>query len=277
MPPSRSVPSTRGLLAALTVAIAGVLCLDATAIVAAPRSASSPSSTSGSASPSYSNTQPALRLLLWSGQIWLVFPNDSNGPDGPHSLSDSQNSVHVDSQGRLHLKITKVNGKWRGVQLESLNPLNYGTYKWVVGSSTAKLAKPIVLGMFVYKPSAVRYTNEIDLEDSRSLIGLGYPRDAQYVVQPYTKPQNIHRYSIKRSIKTSTQEFDWRKSTVTFTTRRGASGHGKKVGHFHYSGPDVPDPSNEHIYINLHLHTKQPPTHDKRSVVIDSFSYTGPN
>jgi hypothetical protein len=273
MPPSRFARSLRGTIAALTVAIAGVLVLDTTAIVAAPRSStpapSAPVSTSA-------RTPSQLRLLLWSGEIWLVFPPSANGPDGPNSLSDSTQAAYVDPQGRLHLKITKVDGKWRGVQLESLAPLNYGTYSFVTGTSTARLAAPIVLGMFVYKPSNVRYTNEIDLEDSRSLIGLGYPRDAQYVVQPYTKPNHIHRYAIRRSITTTRQQFTWNPGRVSFVTRAGTSPTAKRLSHFVYAGPDVPEPSNEHVYINLHLHNKKPLNDGTHSVILNSFTRSGP-
>jgi hypothetical protein len=261
----------RSTLLALTVAIVGVVALDTTAIVASPET-TAPAATP--TQPTHDNSP--LRLLIWSHTVWLVFPNSANGPDGPKSLSDSPRAAHVDSTGRLHLRITKVHGKWRGVQLESLAPLNYGTYRFVTGSPLGALAKPIVLGMFVYKPSAVRYTNEIDLENSRSLIGLGYPRDAQYVVQPYKKPSNIRRYAILNKYKTVTQQFDWQPHKVDFLTTGGPDGQGKRLGEFHYRGPDAPEPSNEHVYINLHLHNKRPLSKGSRQVILNSYSYNGP-
>jgi hypothetical protein len=270
MPPARLTLSMRGTVVALAVAITGVLALDATAIVAAP-TGSRPAATPQTASP----VTAALPLLSWSGQLWLVYPANSYGPDGYGTLSDSHDAVHVDAKGRLHLKITKVHGAWRGAQLELLNPINYGKYSFVVGSATAKLAKPIVLGMFVYKPATKAYTDEIDLEDSKSLIGLGYPRDAQYVVQPYKIPSHIHRYKIKKKYSTTRQQFTWHQHKVDFVTRAGKSKHAKKLASFSYHGPAVPDPSNEHVYINLHLHTKHPPTNGKRHVILDSFTYTG--
>jgi hypothetical protein len=272
VPPSPFARSLRGTIAALTVAIVGVLALDATAIVAAPRT--SVPLTSSPAMPATSNSQ--LRLIYWSGGIWLVFPDSSNGPDGPHTLSDSTKAAYVDAKGRLHLAATKVGGKWRGVQLESLNPLNYGTYSFVTATSVAKLARPLVLGMFIYRPSDVRYTNEIDLEDSRSLTGLGYPRDAQYVVQPYTVKSHIHRYDIRRSVTVTRQQFTWKPGRVTFVTRAGRSATARRLSHFSYSGSAVPQPANEHVYINLHLHTKHAPGKGTRRVILDSFSDTGP-
>jgi hypothetical protein len=272
MPPSPFARSTRGTLAALTVAIAGVLVLDATTIVAAPR-VSTPAPAANGSLPLIKSK---LRLISWSHQTWLVFPNSAKGPDGPNTLSDSTKAVHVDAKGRLHLRITKVAGKWRGAQLESLTGVNYGTYRWVTSSPLGNLAKPIVLGMFIYRPSQVRYTNEIDLEDSRSLIGLGYPRDAQYVVQPYFKGNHIHRYAIRRKYRTVTQQFNWQPGKVSFVTRVGSAASGHKLSQFAYSGPDVPQTANEHVYINLHLHSKHPhPGPGSRSVVINSYSFAG--
>jgi hypothetical protein len=273
MAPAQSGRSVRALLTALVVAIVGVLSLDATKIVAAPNDSGSHASSLVNTANS-SNTP--LRLLHWSHVYWMVFPNSAHGPDGPHTLSDSTRAARVDSRGRLHLAVTKVNGKWRGVQLESLSPLNYGTYRFVTSSRLGNLAKPLVLGMFTYKPSQVRYTNEIDLESSRSLIGLGYPVDSQYVVQPYYKANHIHRYPIRRKYKHVTQQFTWRPGKVTFVTTAGRGSPGKRLSQFTYAGPDVPAPSNEHVYINLHLHHPHAPGKGARSVILDSYSYTGP-
>ena len=38
----------------------------------------------------------------------------------------------------------------------------------------------------------------------------------------------------------------------------------------------VPQPANEHVYINFHLHPNRPPGKGARSVIIDSFTYSGP-
>jgi hypothetical protein len=273
MAPAQSARSVRALLIALVVAIVGVLSLDATKIVAAPNDSGSQASSLVSTSDS-SNTP--LRLLHWSHVYWMVFPNSAHGPDGPHTLSDSRRAARVDSNGRLHLRVTKVNGKWRGVQLESLSPLNYGTYRFVTSSRLGRLAKPLVLGMFTYKPSQVRYTNEIDIENSRALIGLGYPVDAQYVVQPYYKANHIHRYAIRRKYKNVTQQFTWQPGRVDFRTTAGSGATAKRLSQFTFSGADVPTPNNEHVYINLHLHHPYAPRKGTRSVVLDSYSYTGP-
>jgi hypothetical protein len=269
MVPTPAAGRVRSLLVALTAAIAGVLVLDTTALVAGRMPAQAATSTI--TVPSHSNTP--LRLLKWSGVTWLVFPAASPGPDGPRTLTDSDRAATVDRKGRLHLRLTHVGGSWRGVQLESISPLNYGTYQFVTGSAVGDLAKPAVLGMFVYKSSQTKYTNEIDLEDSRALSGLGYPRDAQYVVQPYYKKHHLHRYAIRRKYTRVIHQFTWRPGKVRFATRAAFHGHHKVLSKFRFHGYDVPQPNNEHVYINLHLHPNRPPGKGSREVILNSYSY----
>jgi hypothetical protein len=276
MSSQRAARSMRSVTTAFLVAILGVLALDATAIVAAP-GATPTSSPTHRAGP----TGLFQRQITWSGYHWLVA--NGNGPDGPNTLSDSATAVHVDSHGRLHLALTKVNGAWRGVQLELTQPLNYGTYRFITASSVAKLAKPGVLGMFVYKRTTsngmpVKYVNEIDLEDSRALHPDGYPLDAQYVVQPYYvhHPPHLHRYPIRSKYKTVTHQFTWRGGKVIFNTWAGSGSQGKRLGHFRFKGYNVPAPMNEHVYINFHLHPYHAPGKGSKSVVLKSFSVNGP-
>jgi hypothetical protein len=274
MPPQRTARSMRSVMTAFGVMIIGVLALDATAIVAAPGATPARSAAS-------SATPAGLfqRQIQWSGYRWLVA--SGNGPDGPNTLSDSDAAVHVDSHGRLHLTLTKVNGAWHGVQLELEQPLNYGKYRFVTASPVGSIAKPGVLGMFVYKRTTnngvpVKYVNEIDLEDSRALHSNGYPLDAQYVVQPYYKKHHLHRYPIRTKYKTVTHQFVWKGGKVTFNTWAGSGTHGKRLGHFRFKGYDVPAPMNEHVYINFHLHPNRPPGKGVKHIVLKSFDLSGP-
>jgi hypothetical protein len=272
MPVSPRPRSVRGIIAALTVAILGVLALDATAIVAAPKAPSA-----GSAAPAATqDTSHRLRLLLWSGQVWLVLPNNQTGPD-QDPLSDSDSSVHVDSTGRLHLTVRKVGGVWRSVQLESLAQVNYGSYRFVTRTSSSTLAKPLDFGMFVYRAGSPYLTNEIDLENSRALIGMHGHLDAQFVVQPYYKPHHIRRYVISHGTTATQQQFVWAKGDVRFATRRGTAATAPVVERFHYHGSSTPTPYGEHVYVNLFIHgggNKVGP--GTRTAVIDSFTYTPP-
>jgi hypothetical protein len=257
----------RGLRLALGVTIVAVLALDLTAIATNPGPAARATTVT-------SSSRPALRLLNWSGEQWLVNPPSAQGPEQT-PLSDTGVAAHVDAAGRLHLTVTKVDGRWRSVQLEALGPVNYGTYHFVTDSSIATLAKPLDFAMFVFQSGAARLTNEIDLEDSRALLGMRNGLDAQYVVQPYTEPHHIHRYVVDRDVAVTQQQFIWTQRDVSFLTRLGAGADAPIISQFHYRGPSNPAPDGEHLYVDLFLHggvtTVGPGT---RTAVLDSFTYT---
>lgn len=228
------------------------------------------------ASTATGGTGPLLRIIKWSGYNWLVFPGNQPGPEHT-KLNSSLDAVHVDTHGRLHLAITKVNGVWRGAELESLGPVNYGTYHWVVDTKTAKFARSTVLGMFVYRPGSKRLTNEIDVEDSK-FSHLAEPNNAQFAVQPYYAPHHYHQYYIKASHSHLYQAFRWLPGSphgvVHFVSRAGTTSHAPVISRWSYRGSSVPSPFNEHLFIDLWLNTNRPPTGGSHTAIIRSFHFS---
>jgi len=290
----------RATVLALTAALTAVLALDATTIIAAPATTAD----SSLELPAALTPPSGLRLLHWSGQTWVVTPENQPGPEAHVHMTDSSSAVYVDSKGRLHLKIIKVNGVWRSVQLMMLGQPAYGTYRWVVRGTTAKFSKNTVLGLFVYESTGTKFANEIDIEDSRFTDWI-HPNDAQYIVQPYYGYQHWCPYRSPRSVSLESQAFTWQPGKVSFVSRRGTATNGpaetvhcdfsdarrlggtaaakaKHVGKgsngtrrsFSYAGADVPAPSRQRIFINLWTNRNRPPTGGTHSIVIDSFSFT---
>ncbi len=262
----------------LTAAIIGVIGLDATAIVAAPNRAVAPLPTRLPHDPmAVPDATTALRVLNWSGHTWLIYPQDQAGPENV-PLSNSTKAVFVDSLGRLHLQITKVNGVWRSVELESLDPVSYGTYTMQVDTKTALFDPYTVLGMFVYRPGSKNHTNEIDVEDSRYPHLLKAPNNAQFVVQPYFARGHLHPYPLTANDGQLRQQFTWLPGTpgngiAKFETRRGTSAHAPVIAQWTYQGYSVPIPLDMHLYINLWTNQDKPPLSGTHSAIISSYSY----
>jgi hypothetical protein len=130
--------------------------------------------------------------------------------------------------------------------------------------------------MFLIRPSK-HLQNEVDLEDSRALLGMHGGLDAQYVVQPYYRPGHLHRYTIKSNQKTVQQSFTWRPSDVKFATRPGRQRDKTPLAHFHYHGSSAPADFGMYLHINLFVHARTHKNHfgnGVRSVVLDSFTFT---
>lgn len=70
---------------------------------------------------------PGQRRITFSRREWLVKScTEACGP-GPNYFSDGAGNVWVDGQGKLHLKITNVNGQWRCAEIICREPLGYGS------------------------------------------------------------------------------------------------------------------------------------------------------
>lgn len=124
----------------------------------------------------------AASTISFSGYTWQVRDQGSSGP-GPNYWSG--NNVWVDSNGWLHLKITKdaATGRWYCAEVISNQTFGYGSYIWEVEGAVDKLDKNIVLGLFNYK-SGDNGHHEIDIEFAR--WGNNAWHNYNYTVYPAT-------------------------------------------------------------------------------------------
>src|SRR5438552_1576450 len=75
------------------------------------------------------------RTIHFSGYTWRVRSNPRTrlGP-GPNYFSDSVSNVSVDSQGRLHLKLTHSHGRRYSASVISKDAFGYRRYTFELGS-----------------------------------------------------------------------------------------------------------------------------------------------
>lgn len=231
---------------------------------------------------SVTNTQKErvcpLREIKFSGYTWKV--KYSSGPvgPGPNYFSDDPKDVFVDDRGRLHLKIVNRKGVWYSTEVINKSVLGYGKYTFHVASPVGSFDPSVVLGLFTWdNTSSNYYYREIDMEFSRWGSSASFP-NAQFVVQPYWKPENIHRFNFiepillsypARSGSGSTHSFDWKSTSVTFQ-----SSSGNLVSSWVYAGDAVPPKGNENVRINLWLFNGARPTNKLPvEVIIDRFEF----
>ncbi|HVY11618.1 MAG TPA: glycoside hydrolase family 16 protein [Mycobacteriales bacterium] len=221
-----------------------------------------------------------IRSIQWAGRRWWVYGVNQPGPEGV-KLTNDQRAVYVDGRGRLHLNIIKINGKWRSVELRTVNTVSYGTFRLINDTRTARFSDRTVFGMFVYRPGASKNHggHEIDIENSRFPNYLKAPNNAQFAVQPYNKPHHEHAYHVKRSDVPLLQQFIWYppikgKGTVKFLTRVGTTTHSPLLAHWTYHGSSDPTNQNMYIYLTLWLNHGKPPKGGTHSAVLRSLTYT---
>lgn len=221
------------------------------------------------------------RKLTFSGIEWAVKASDGRVGPGPNLFSDREENVWLDDTGRLHLKITEHDGEWYCAEVISESSFGYGTYRFYLDTPVDDLDPNVVLGLFTWSDDPGFHNREIDIECSR-WTNADSDANAQFVVQPYTAPDSLHRFTLPPSIPNSTHTFTWEPHRVLFGCLKG---HGVKaaqptdvIDEWVYSGRNIPEPGTENARINLWLVSGKVPQRQRSvEVVVNKFEFVSAN
>jgi len=230
---------------------------------------------------------PGGTTLLFAGHLWRVKGPGVFGP-GPNNFSDGADNAWVDSEGRLHLRITQVGGQWFAAELVLVDALGYGEYRFKLEADLDDFDRKVVFGLFLweYQPCWVadnwwNASNELDIEFGL-FDDLANP-PAQYVAQPYTRNGNRHQFSLVTDtpLSPTTHAFDWQPDAVVF---RSWHGHADEplardvIETWAYTGPDNARPEAPRLHINLWLFGGAPPTDGREiEVIVSDFTFKASN
>ena len=214
--------------------------------------------------------------VLWQGELWLAreSPVTTQMPNHNYWLATPQ-TVFTDDQDRLHLVAKQCGLNWCGVGLGTAkNDYGYGTYRFVLDTPLKKLDPVAVVGMFTYNKDVRPSQQESDVELSRWGQPSPSAPNAQWVVQPWTWPGHLVKFTAPRS-SSMAYEFTWRPKSVTFRARLGTSPSGTIVNSWKSTAalPGTPVPGTE-VHLNLWFQGGQAPYSGKsQEVIFRSFSY----
>lgn len=218
------------------------------------------------------------RTITFGGHEWGVKYGDQLGP-GPNYFSDSEDSLWVDKDGRLHMTILKKEGKWLCTEVINRQSLGYGSYIFTLNSRVDELDENIILGMFTWDTYAPDYNyREIDFEFGKWQKPEN--KNSQFVIQPWTTEGNTHRYDITYDgpTETTTHIMNWQPDRIDFKSYYGryteAPSAEDMIHSWTYTGKDNPPPGGENIRINLWLVWGEFPTDDKDvEIVVEDFKF----
>jgi hypothetical protein len=195
--------------------------------------------------------------VQFSGYDWGIrvtgnaSPSHRFGP-GPNYWSDDGSVVSVDSIGRLHLKISQLQGLWHAGGVFLQKSLGYGTYTVQVDSALDKLDRnTVACPLFIYAGDTQEYDNEYS--GSGGLIPSPY--NAHFAVQPSSVSGNKARY-VQPAVKQWTTQMEWRQDHLTFRSWQGWSAvpaAADIISQWTYTGPNLFAPGQENVRINLWL------------------------
>jgi hypothetical protein len=151
----------------------------------------------------------------------------------------------------------------------------HGAYRWYLDSAVDNLNPDVVLGLFTWNDDPAFDHRELDIEFSR--WGSSNNQNAQYVVQPYTLPQNIVRFNEPPSILQSVHSFEWRPDLVFFQSLAGVNAQPSTpadvLQNWTFAG-SVPPAGGENARMNLWLFRGQRPSNGQQiEVVIRKFEF----
>jgi len=219
------------------------------------------------------------RTFGWNGETWMVKTSSGVVGPGPNYFSDSTNNVWVDSNNKLHLKITKSGRKWQCAEVIRAISSGHGTYRFYIDSSQgtplATLDRNVVLGFFTWSDDPSYNNRELDVEFSR-WGNAADPTNAQFVVQPYSIAGNLLRFTAPPS-SASVHSFTWNLNDVLFQSVKGTDPATTDPAlqissHDFTSG--IPLPGGEQARINLWLYQGRAPSDRKPvEIVISKFEY----
>jgi len=221
--------------------------------------------------------EAVFRTIEFSGYTWRVKASETPAGPGPNYFSDRPEDVWVDAEGLLHLRIVHRDGKWYSTEVFTEAPLGYGQYIFHLASRVDQLDKNIVLGLFTWDDTAPEHNyREVDIEFSR--WGDAGNDNAQFVVQPWNNPGNMHRFNAELQADESTHGFDWRADRVFFQSMQGRQPFpgpaGSEIAAWTYAGDDIPPAGEGNARINLWLLNGNPPSDGAEAeVIIEAFEF----
>lgn len=223
--------------------------------------------------------QTNVRSIHFSGYDWEVKSRTDRVGPGPNYFSDSTDNVEVDSRGRVHLRITRREGRWSCAEIISKKSFGYGTYRFYIDTPVESLDPQVVLGMFTWSDEPAYSHREIDIEISR--WGRVNNENGQFVVQPYTRPQNIVRFQIPNGLSATTHIFTWKPDKVVFEDFGGQSNDSNGLRSLireHTFTQGIPRAGDEKARINLWLWAgKAPMNNEQVEVIISKFEFSAQN
>ncbi len=232
---------------------------------------------SGAAAVAQADPNAGVRVIHFSGYEWEVRPPGRGGP-GPNQWNPG--NVRVDTQGRLHLKITRQGGAWQCAEVSTRRRLGFGRYQFQVTGTLDRLDPNVVLGLFNFPPPEVgpNGTNEIDIEYSRWGNPSALPASETVYPAHAGLKSTAHPFPMPPGLYDTTQRFLWRSSGIRFQSLRGHRDNDQNeyahwaylpAGSLHYI-PQRPLP----VHINLWLVEGKAPRDGKEvEIIINCFSF----
>jgi hypothetical protein len=213
--------------------------------------------------------------INWKGHTWNVTAGGMAGV-----CQGNASNISVDSDGYLHMKITKNGTTWTAAEIFTTDKLGFGTYQWQIDGPVDRLDKNVVVGLYPYGPEAGIGSdgqNEIDIEYAR-WGNASYP-NGNYTVYPATGTGSSEiTFDFTLTDTYTTSRFIWSSTKIDFFAMRGFEPVGSTTGlikawTFAPSNPTTKVPQQA-LPLGMNLWCYQNPPSDGQNVEIIVRDFT---
>ena len=212
--------------------------------------------------------------LQFAGYTWQTKTASTPVGPGPNYFTDNSQSVWVDDQGQLHLRLAPDDdGQWYAAEVVCSAQFGYGSYWFYLNSPVDALDPNVILGLFTWDDDPAQNHREMDIEFGRFGDPAALP--GRYTVQPYQDPANVFQFA-PPPVEHSIQSFTWSPNSVAFQSWVGSADDPTVPGApiaSHTITRNIPSPGG-HVRMNLWLDAGNPPTDGQPvEIVIGNFSF----
>jgi len=213
----------------------------------------------------------------FSGYTWVIRQAGRGGP-GPNNWEPG--NVLVDTNGYLHLRLTRRDGRWYCAEVYTQERFGFGRYEFWLAGPVDKLDRNVVLGLFNYPTPDVGPdgTHEIDIEFAQ----WGNPAApmGNYTVWPATNSVRRESRSFAFTLDgvCSKHLFTWSPTNIFFESSGGGEAKDRPLASWNFQPTNAP-PHISHkpmpVHLNLWCFNGTPPSNGEQvEIIVRAFKFT---
>ena len=207
------------------------------------------------------------RVLRFSGYDWQSTYHVSDYTGINHYYLPQ--NTEVDSSGAMHLRIRRLADQWTCAEVNLPRTLGYGTYRFTF-QNPAQIDPAAEFAFYTFTPDK-QAANHREMEVHLSRWGKPDTNNAEYVIEPYYIPANVHGFELGAGRSTTTLR--WSPGQAVYNTDQVGSGKGREITRWTFSA-GVPASKDERVHFSLcpFGYPKQPEK-SEAEIVVNSFEF----
>jgi hypothetical protein len=207
------------------------------------------------------------QILHFSGYEWKdeYYVSDYTGINHYYLPGNAE----IDEHGALRLHIRRIADQWTCAEVHLPRTLGYGTYR-LTFQMPSQMDPAAEFSFYTFSPGT-QDPNHREMELHLSRWGEPRTSNAEYVIEPYYTPANVHRFEVGAGASTTTLR--WSPGQAEYSTVQARSGKEHELTHWTFL-TGVPASKDEQVYLGLcpFGYPKQP-ENSEVELVINSFEF----